>query len=183
MLTSVKSSHRRKALEPEATGSLLEEFYLHGDKPKRGHVLPSANLIAAVYAIEPQTRIHIIKKGVSPKIFLILAKSMAYTKEELAETLGLSTTTIDRKAKSGESLSPDQSERIVAMAKLIGQVQAIVEQSGDATDFDAAKWVARWLEEPLPALGGQRPAELMDTAEGREVVSNLLAMTQSGAYA
>jgi putative toxin-antitoxin system antitoxin component (TIGR02293 family) len=100
-----------------------------------------------------------------------------------AETLGLSTTTIDRKAKSGESLSPDQSERIVAMAKLIGQVQAMVEQSGDATDFDAAKWVARWLEEPLPALGGQRPAEFMDTAEGREVVSNLLAMTQSGAYA
>ena len=48
--------------------------------------------------------------------------------------------------------------------------------------FDAAKWVAAWLDRPQPALGGKRPAELMDTADGRSIVSDLVARMQSGAY-
>ena len=35
----------------------------------------------------------------------------------------------------------------------------------------------------MPALGGERPVELMDTMEGQTLVSNLLAQMQSGAYA
>ena len=59
----------------------------------------------------------------------------------------------------------------------------MVEESGDPRGFNAAPWVARWLEEPLAALGGRKPRELMDTAEGQAVVSNMLARAQSGAYA
>ena len=33
-----------------------------------------------------------------------------------------------------------------------------------------------------PALGGQRPAELMDTPEGQGIVFQLVARMQSGAY-
>jgi uncharacterized protein (DUF2384 family) len=69
------------------------------------------------------------------------------------------------------------------MAKLVGQVQAMVEQSGDPTGFDAAKWVARWVNEPSPALGGKSPATYMDAVEGQELVFNLVARMQSGAYA
>ena len=36
---------------------------------------------------------------------------------------------------------------------------------------------------PSPALGGDKPADYMDTIEGQRIVSNLLAMMQSGAYA
>lgn len=68
-------------------------------------------------------------------------------------------------------------------AKLVEQVQVMVEQSGDTTGFDAAKWVARWMEEPSPALGGNRPAAYMDNVEGQELVFNLVARMQSGAYA
>ncbi len=35
----------------------------------------------------------------------------------------------------------------------------------------------------MAALGGKRPADLMDTAEGQAIVSNLVARMQSGAYA
>ncbi|WP_236077311.1 antitoxin Xre-like helix-turn-helix domain-containing protein [Paraburkholderia domus] len=128
-------------------------------------------------------RINMIKKGVRADVFARIARSMDRSKEQLSKTLGLSVTTIDRKAKVGGKLSPEQGERVVGMAKLIGQVQTMVEESGDPTGFDAAQWLASWLDEPLPALGGQRPAEYMDTAEGRDLVSNLLAMAQSGAYA
>jgi hypothetical protein len=54
---------------------------------------------------------------------------------------------------------------------------------GTAEGFDASRWVGEWLERPLPALGGAKPAEYMDTMEGQELISRLLAQAQSGAYA
>jgi putative toxin-antitoxin system antitoxin component (TIGR02293 family) len=137
----------------------------------------------AVYRAEPTVRIGTIKHGVKADAFIQIARSMDRTKEQLGKTLGLSVTTIDRKVKSGEMLSAEQGERVVGMARLIGQVQAMVEQSGNPDGFDAARWLGKWLDEPLPALGGSLPGEMMDTAEGRALVSNFLAMAQSGAYA
>jgi uncharacterized protein (DUF2384 family) len=69
------------------------------------------------------------------------------------------------------------------MAKLVGQLEAIVEESGEPEGFDAAAWMSRWLREPVPALGGARPIELMDTMEGQALVSAVLSQIQSGAYA
>jgi putative toxin-antitoxin system antitoxin component (TIGR02293 family) len=146
-------------------------------------VLKDLTHFAEVYSVEPSVRILTIKHGVKADAFNRIARSMDRSKEQLGKTLGLSVTTVDRKAKAGEALSPEQSERLVGIARLIGQVQTMVEQSGNPEGFDAARWLGRWLDEPLPALGGERPGDLMDTAEGRGLVSNLLAMAQSGAYA
>ena len=79
--------------------------------------------------------------------------------------------------------SDDDSERALGIARLVGLVEGMVKESGDPTGFDAAQWVAQWLEEPMAALGGKRPADLMDTAEGQAIVSNLISRMQSGAYA
>ena len=68
------------------------------------------------------------------------------------------------------------------IACLIAHVQTMVKESGNPEGFDAAKWVDRWIDRPLPALGGQRPAELMDTPDGRALVSNIVACMQSGTY-
>ena len=80
-------------------------------------------------------------------------------------------------------VSPDESERIIGFAKLVGQLEPMIQDSGDPTNFDARAWVARWLVEPLPAFGGARPVELMGTMEGQGLVSVVLAKAQSGAYA
>ncbi|MGF6648542.1 antitoxin Xre-like helix-turn-helix domain-containing protein [Paraburkholderia sp. GAS82] len=156
----------------------LEKFYGGAIKTDHFH-----EMILGIYRTEPAARIKLIKAGVSPKVFIVLAKSMGRSKEDLGRALGLSAATIDRKAKLGEKLSADQGERVVGMARLIGQVLAMVEESGDPTDFDAAQWIAGWLDTPVPALGGHHPAEYMDTAEGRGLVSWTLAMMQSGSYA
>ena len=68
------------------------------------------------------------------------------------------------------------------MAKLVGQVEAMVKGVDEADGFDARAWTARWLSEPLPALGGARPLDFMDTMEGQALVSDTLARVQSGAY-
>ena len=59
----------------------------------------------------------------------------------------------------------------------------MVHESGDPRGFKAAEWVAAWLDRPHPALGGRRPAELMDTTDGRAIVFDLVARAQSSAYA
>ena len=58
----------------------------------------------------------------------------------------------------------------------------MVRESGEIEGFDAAKWVDAWFDQPQRALGRRRPAELLATAEGRELVSALLTRMQSGAY-
>lgn len=67
--------------------------------------------------------------------------------------------------------------------QLVRQVEAMVHESGDPTGFDAAAWLTKWLQEPLPALGGCTPSSMMGTTKGRATVAALLAQMQSGAYA
>jgi putative toxin-antitoxin system antitoxin component (TIGR02293 family) len=128
-------------------------------------------------------RIEEIRRGVPAKRVGELSQVMDISKESLIGFLGLSRATLNRKVQNNQPLSPDESERVVGIQALIGQVQAMVTQSGATRNFDAAKWVSRWLNEPLPALGGERPAAYMDTVEGQKLIGNLLAMVQSGTYA
>jgi putative toxin-antitoxin system antitoxin component (TIGR02293 family) len=136
-----------------------------------------------VYSSTPDLRVKLIRHGVRAVEVKDMVRMMDTAQDKIFKFLRLSTATINRKASRDEELSADDSERVVGMSNLIGQVQTMVEQSGNAEGFDAAKWVAHWLEEPIPALGGACPANYMDTMEGQKLVSNLLATMQSGAYA
>ena len=88
-----------------------------------------------------------------------------------------------RRVKSKDRLPATGIDRVRCVARLVAQVQNIVEGSGDPQVFDATTWMSRWLNEPLPALGGVRPVDLLDTMEGQTLVSNTLAQIQGGAYA
>jgi putative toxin-antitoxin system antitoxin component (TIGR02293 family) len=144
---------------------------------------PSPTNFAGVYELGPAERIALVKQGVAASEVFKVAKTIGRPKERLMKVLGLPRATVDRKAKANQHLSVEHGERLIGFSKLVGQVQVMVEQSGDPTGFDAAKWLGDWLERPLPALGGKCAAEYMDTGEGQQLVSSLLAMMQSGAYA
>src|SRR5690606_17120213 len=49
------------------------------------------------------------------------------------------------------------------ISQLVELAARIVRESGDSENFDAAAWVAAWLDEPHPALGGKRPRDFLDT--------------------
>ncbi|MES2265072.1 MAG: antitoxin Xre-like helix-turn-helix domain-containing protein [Pseudomonadota bacterium] len=136
-----------------------------------------------IYTAAPQERIDVIRRGVPAKHLGVLSVKMNMPKESLMDSLGLSRATVSRKVREDKALSQDESERILGVEALIGQVRAMVAESGDPAGFDAAKWVSGWLNSPLPALGGSTPASYMDTVEGQKLVASLLAMSQSGAYA
>lgn len=127
-------------------------------------------------------RIRIIKQRVPAKYIQILTAGMKMPKETLYGSLNLARATIDRKVLKKELLNQDESERVLGMTRLVGQADSMVRDSGTVEKFSAAEWVATWLQRPHPALGGRRPGELMDTADGRDLVTDLLARQQSGAY-
>lgn len=78
---------------------------------------------------------------------------------------------------------PPHLDQAALLAKLVDQVQAMVEESRRPAGFNAAEWIARWLEQPLPTLGGRWPDELMETPDGQVLISSLVARFQTGAYA
>jgi hypothetical protein len=78
--------------------------------------------------------------------------------------------TVKRKIRSGYTLSKTAGEHVLSIARLIGQVQKMVQESGNPEGFEPAVWLAKWLAEPNPALGSITPGEYMDTAEGLSAV-------------
>lgn len=133
--------------------------------------------------VSPVDRIDIVKAGLPARVLTSLADDMHVTRERLFGWLGIARATANRKVKAGEVLNQDESERALGIARLVGQVERIVADSGERSGFDAAKWTASWLKRPNNALGGKPPGQFMDTADGRALVSGLVAQMQSGAYA
>jgi putative toxin-antitoxin system antitoxin component (TIGR02293 family) len=137
----------------------------------------------AVYRASPRERIDMIRRGIPATVAKRIFADLAIGQGAGFKALNLSTATVNKKAKLGEALSLDESERVVGFAKLVGQLEAMIEESGEPANFDARAWMARWLTEPLPAFGGARPADFVDTMEGQGLVAAALAKIQSGAYA
>jgi putative toxin-antitoxin system antitoxin component (TIGR02293 family) len=138
---------------------------------------------SGVYHLSPRERISMIRKGVLASVAKRLFDDLHIGQGVGSKALNLPTATMNKKAKKGDRLSSGESERVIGLAKLMGQLEAMIQESGDPTEFDAGTWLARWLTEPLPALGGVRPADLIDTMEGQGLVSSALAKLQSSAYA
>ncbi len=143
----------------------------------------SSTVYQDAYAASPSAKIIQIKSGIPATRVKLLAQNMALPQTTLLKILGLARSSVSYKSTTQKLLAKDASELVLGVEALIGQVAAMVAESGDATDFDAAKWVASWLETSNPALGGAQPAAFMDTVEGQKLVASILAMAQTGAYA
>jgi putative toxin-antitoxin system antitoxin component (TIGR02293 family) len=135
-----------------------------------------------LFRAAPLDRITLVKAGLPASQAKTIMSDLDIPAGAASRALNVPVSTLNRKTKMREALTQDESERVLGLARLIGQVQAMVDESGDPTGFDARKWTARWLGEPLAALGGARPLDLMDTMEGQGLVSDTLARIQSGAY-
>ena len=160
-------------------------------------VLPDADFTATEIAVEPDIMalarrlnqasqgelVRLIRNGAAASRILDLVEAMHVSRERLLGRLNIPNASIKRKIRQGAMLSQDQSERVFGLLRLIGQVAVMVEHSGDPKEFDAARWVGGWLERPIPALGGARPAEYMETTTGQALVSQLLINSQAGVFA
>jgi putative toxin-antitoxin system antitoxin component (TIGR02293 family) len=138
---------------------------------------------AGLFALGQVERISVVREGVPATVLATLAEDMHVTREQLYVWAGIPRATANRKIRLASVLSQDESERVLGIARLIGQVEQIVAESGTPKGFDPASWTAAWLVQPAAVLGGKSPGEFLDTADGRALVSGLISQMQSGAYA
>jgi uncharacterized protein (DUF2384 family) len=113
-----------------------------------------------VYRASPLERIDMIRRGIPASEVKRIFADLSIGQGAGFKALNLSTATVNKKARRGDTLSPEESERIVGFAKLVGQLEAMIQDSGDPANFDGGAWM-----------------------EGQGLVSAALAKIQSGAYA
>ena len=128
--------------------------------------------------------VEIERFGVIGSLIKDLAKRMEIPSSRIFTILGIPKATAEMKAAGGKMVAGGGGQAAIGMVKLLGIAQKIVANSmaTEAKSFDAAKWFGRWIERPQPSLGGRKPADLLDTPTGVEVVARLLGSIESGAY-
>lgn len=184
--TEASKPARRASIKPAEVFPAYEERLAKSKKPASRAamaVVVSVTAFKESYGFDPRQRIELIRSGVSATRVNDMADYLGRPRGYLLDILRIPPSTAGRKIEKSEPLAPDQTERILGLESLIGQVQTMVEESGNPEGFDAARWVADWIDRPLTALGGEKPADYMDTREGQLLVSRLLSQMQSGAYA
>lgn len=136
-----------------------------------------------VYAT-PDLLIETERLGVPGAFFKDLSRRMNLPSVRVFAMLGVPKATVEKKAVSGSHITGSGGYAAIGIAKLLGMVNAIVDETTAAKPpgFDAAKWLGAWLEKPQPALGGRKPGDMIDTPTGMEVVAKLLGSIASGAY-
>jgi uncharacterized protein (DUF2384 family) len=104
-----------------------------------------------------------IKHGIRAAEAKRIIAELAIGQAAALKALSLSPATVNKKAKQNQPLSPSESERVIGLARLVGQMEAAIQESGDPEGFDAAAWMSNWLNEPVPALGGARGPSITST--------------------
>ncbi len=162
---------------PPPAGILLRGAASHSParlEGKLGH-----KSFRGLYKEEALSRLRALKRGIPVGFIDEIAREMGMPAADLARSLGLSTRSLTRKRSGQQPLSASEGERALGLARLIGQVEVMVEESGDPTGFRPAQWMKDWLSQELAALGGRRPMDLLDTMVGQSLLAELLTGVQS----
>lgn len=132
----------------------------------------------------PLKRIEAERAGVGGHFVKGLASRLGIANKRMFEVIGVPKATAEKKTASNEAIAGAPGQAALGMVRLLGVASAIVTNSTaeEAKGFDAAKWLGRWIEVPQPALGGRKPADVLDTPTGIEIVAKLLGALESGAY-
>jgi len=125
---------------------------------------------------------HVID-GVSSKAIQDLAFDMEVSQSALCKMLGLSPSAISRKIKTGKHLSATEGELVLGLGKLIGQLKALYNDSGEIQDFKTTTWLASWFQEPVPAFSGVKPVKYLCSIAGQQYVGKLIRQAIHCSYA
>lgn len=148
-----------------------------------GGFKPTKEGFVALYKASVLTQVEWIKKGLGARDAKLILGHLRVPRGEALTALQIPAATVNRKAKTNAQLSPAEGERVLGVGRLLGQLQTMVQESGNPDGFDAPAWLSAWMSAPVPALGGARPLDLIDTMTGQALVSQMLAQMQGGAYA
>ena len=130
-------------------------------------------------------RIALVRSGIAADDVPSLIAALELPTSAVLNALQIARTSLARRIAKRSVLALDESERVVGLVGLIGQVAQMLQDSGvpeQSSTSQAAKWLGAWLAVPNNALGGAQPVAYLDTAEGRGLVSHVLGAMEAGTY-
>src|SRR3954462_5693673 len=99
---------------------------------------PSAAMTyLGVYRASPLERIALIKGGLRAREAKRIITDLAIGQGAALRSLHLSPATLNKKAKHDGTRSPAESERVSGIERRVGQLEAIIQESGRPEGFDA----------------------------------------------
>lgn len=122
---------------------------------------------------EPQQVIERTRKGLPAQTIDFVAALLALSRSALLDIVRIPLSTAERRLRTGESLTAEESDRIIRVAKILRRA---VEVFGDEGQGKA------WMTDAVSSLGGRSPLSLLDTMEGYDLVANTLGRIEYGVY-
>lgn len=114
----------------------------------------------------------LIRKGVSKKSLLALAKQISLTIEELAVVLHISERTLQRYTPT-TLVKATHADRAIELARLYERGADVL---GGEKAFNA------WMRSPNHALNNEIPLNLLDTSIGFDLILQVLGRIEYGVY-
>ena len=134
---------------------------------------PKANShseIPFLHLHDPSKVVAAVRRGVAAGMYQWLKESLEVSDQRLSSVVRISQRTVKRRLGEGR-FHPDESERLVRVARLTERAQEVFE------DLEGAR---EWLKSPQLALGGEIPLEYADTEPGAQIVEDLLGRIAHG---
>lgn len=112
--------------------------------------------------------------------FTDLAAELGLSQKTLSSWVGISSGSLNWARQRG-TFKGDASSLLAGVQLMLDTIKT-ADLSPDAVNFQHGRWLASWMEEPNPALGGVIPRESLKTPGGQETVLNLLNAILHGMY-
>jgi Protein of unknown function (DUF2384) len=151
----------------------------------RGHRLAKGQTdIVDKYAMGFAEAMEIERNGVPVEWVFKNGEILKISNARLLDIFNIPKSTAAHKLKAGSRFEGVGAQAYLRLERMIGLAQSIAENSlhPDAKNFDFGRWLGEWIEQPQPALGGIKPADMMDTEVGGQRVLEVLAALESGSY-
>lgn len=111
-----------------------------------------------------------VQAGLPMRVADMVVRQGVLTAAELHRIVIPRRTLAHRKGK-GQSLTPDQSDRLARVVRVVGRAE---EALGDVAR------AGHWLRAPNRSMGGRAPIDLLDTDVGARMVERILVRVEHG---
>ena len=118
----------------------------------------------------PMDLVALVRKGAPFAWFAAVAEKLGLSLEATAHVVGMAPRTLARR-KLGGQLDPQESERVLRVAKAIARATAVLGSEEKAR---------RWLRKENRALRDVAPLSMMDTDLGAQAVDDVLGRIEYG---
>jgi len=140
-------------------------------KPSRASRIPWCSLAGGVKS--RRDALKVVQQGLTIADFEELTTMLDVSHATLCDIALIAQRTFSRRKKSGESFKPDESDRILRIARLFDRGVAVLGSAEEARS---------WFKTSQRALGQKTPLDFMATEIGGREVEDLLCRIEHGVF-